>query len=337
MAVYTQLDEDEISKFLKQYDLGDLVAAKGIAEGVENTNYLITTEIADSTKQEDRIYTNYILTLYEKRVRSEDLPFFIGLMRHLASKHIHCPSPILDKNGIALQKLNNRPALITSFLHGICRRNPNKNHCFQLGAELARLHLACLDFTMTRENRLGPKGWQELVQACAPNACNRVQSGLAGLIKDEFNFLNAQWPHLPKDNPELPFGICHADLFPDNVFFIGDTLSGLIDFYFACSDYHAYDLSICLNSWCFERDLSFNLTKASAMIQGYQSVRPLSDQEKHFFPLFTRGSALRFLLTRLYDWINHDSAALVTPHDPLVFARYLRFHQKIKEFSDYCL
>ncbi|MFK7866383.1 MAG: homoserine kinase [Alphaproteobacteria bacterium] len=329
MAVYTFLDETQIEDFLSQYDIGTLISAKGIAEGVENSNYLITTQHQDAQ-------SNYILTLFEKRVNPDDLPFFLGLMQHLAQKNIPCPQPILDQNNVMLKTLAGRKAVIVSFLNGLCKRQPKKQHCAQLGEHLAQMHLSCADFKLRLDNKQNPETWRKLTDLCSPKADN-VKAGLSSVITNEMDHLMRAWPHDKAQHPTLSHGICHADLFPDNVFFIGDQLSGFIDFYFACNDYHAYDLAICLNSWCFEKDYSFNLTLARALLDGYQKIRPLTQDEKAFFPLFARGAAFRFLMTRLYDWINHPPNALVTPHDPLIFYHYLNFHIHAKSPADYGL
>ncbi len=330
MAVYTFLEEEEIADFLTRYQVGTLVSAKGIAEGVENTNYLLTTEQPSTSGVNEQ---HYILTLYEKRVKEEDLPFFIALMQHLAERGVQVPRPIKDRQGQDLQSLGGRKALLTSFLNGLCKRRPQAEHCRQLGSNLAQLHLACKDFEGMRPNALNPQGWQKLVDQCASKA-NTVKTGLSDMIVEEIAYLTHHWP---EQQPDLSFGTCHADLFPDNVFFLKDQLSGLIDFYFACTDFHAYDLAICLNSWCFEKDYSFNLTKAKAMIEGYQSMRPLTKTEQTYFCLFARGAAFRFLMTRLYDWLNTPADALVTPHDPLVFYHYLQFHRHVVGKQDYGL
>jgi homoserine kinase type II len=309
MAVYTEVPDGELNTFLAQYDLGNVVACKGIAEGVENSNYLLRTTRG-----------NYILTLYEKRVAREDLPFFLGLMEHLAAKGLSCPTPIHARDGQTLHELCGRPAVIVSFLEGMWPRRPTERHCQQLGAALADLHLKGRDFTLTRANALSLAGWQKLVAATKDRA-DDVEPGLGKVIVDELAFLDSHWP------ADLEIGVIHADLFPDNVFFLNDRLSGLIDFYFACTDFLAYDLAVCLNAWCFEPDHSFNITKARLMVQAYQSVRPVPAAETAALPLLCRGSALRFLLTRLYDWLNHPPGAFVKPKDPREYLRKLRFHQ----------
>ncbi|MBB4122223.1 homoserine kinase [Martelella radicis] len=319
MAVYTDINEVELKDFLQAYDAGTLLSFKGIAEGVENSNFLLHT---------DRF--PLILTLYEKRVDENDLPFYLGLMQHLAERGISCPLPLPRSDGALYGELCGRPAALISFLEGMWLRKSEAKHCRELGAALARMHIAGHDFDIRRENALSLKGWVDLWDKSAARA-DEVQPGLENEITDELALLEDRWP------VDLPEGVIHADLFPDNVFFIGDELSGLIDFYFACNDFLAYDLAICLNAWCFEKDGAFNVTKARALIEGYQSVRPLNAAEIEALPLLARGSALRFFLTRLYDWLTTPEGALVVKKDPLEYLRYLRFHRSVKSAGEYGL
>jgi len=311
MAVYTEVSDEDLAAFVARYDIGAVLACKGIAEGVENSNYLLQTE-----------HGTYILTLYEKRVARNDLPFFLGLMDHLAARGIPCPTPIHARDGTALHDLAGRPAVIVSFLKGVWPRRIHPFHCTELGNALARLHRAAEGFAITRPNSLALPGWRTLFASCRERA-HEVQDGLARELADELDSLTAQWP------TALPAGVIHADLFPDNVFFLGDRLSGLIDFYFACNDFLAYDLAVCLNAWCFEPDGSFNVTKARLLIAGYRRERPVTADEIEALPILARGSALRFLLTRLYDWLHHPPGAFVKPKDPIEYLRKLRFHRGI--------
>lgn len=317
MAVYTDVTAEELAGFLAGYELGELLSYKGIAEGVENSNFLVHTSTG-----------NYILTLYEKRVAAKDLPFFLGLMQHLASRGISCPLPIKDKKGEALGKVAGRPAAIITFLDGLWIRRPSAVHCAALGEALAKLHLAGLDFDRTRPNALSVDGWRPLFEHCRDRV-NEVQGSLRDLIEKELASLERDWPR------GLPQGVIHADLFPDNVFFLGERLSGMIDYYFACNDALAYDVAICLNAWCFEADHSYNVTKGRALLQNYARVRQLDDAERAALPRLARGAALRFLLTRLVDWFNVPPGALVRPKDPMEYFRKLRFHQQVKSASDY--
>jgi homoserine kinase type II len=318
MAVYTEVSDDELKAFIGEYDLGAVLSCKGIAEGVENSNYLIVTERGP-----------FILTLYEKRVRESDLPYFLGLMEHLAGKGIACPLPVRARDGVALRRLAGRPAAIATFLTGMWPRRMTTSHCAALGSALARFHAAGADFPMTRPNDLSYAGWQALFGRIAPEAADEVQPGLAAEIATELAWLGTHWPDA------LPKGTIHADLFPDNVFFEDERLTGFIDFYFACTDWLAYDLAVCLNAWCFEPDGSFVPVRGRALIQSYETVRPLAPAERAMLPVLARGAALRFLLTRLYDWINHPEGALVKKKDPLEYRRKLAFHQKVTSMADY--
>jgi len=319
VAVYTDITEDDLARFLTAYDAGTLTSYKGIAEGVENSNFLLHT-----TKGA------FILTLYEKRVDPGDLPFFLGLMHHLAEKGLSCPLPLPRNDGALLGELSGRPAAMISFLEGMWLRKPAAKHCHEVGRALAGMHLAGEGFSLTRRNALSVDGWRPLWEKSAARA-DEVETGLQAEIGAELAFLEGHWP------ADLPAGVIHADLFPDNVFFIGDRLSGLIDFYFACNDLLAYDVSICLNAWCFEKDGAFNLTKGMALISGYESVRPLSEAEAAALPLLARGSALRFFLTRLYDWLTTPEGALVVKKDPLEYLRKLRFHRQVAGPAEYGL
>ncbi len=317
MAVYTDVPDDELAAFVRDYDLGDVVSCKGIAEGVENSNFLLRTEAG-----------TFILTLYEKRVEPRDLPFFIALIEHLAGAGIACPTPVKGRDGQALRRLCGRPAAIVGFLDGLWPRRIQPFHCTGVGDALARLHLAGASFAMTRVNSLSLGGWKHL-ETVTRDRADEVQAGLAAEIHDELDRLAGEWPR------DLPSGVIHADLFPDNVFFRGERVSGLIDFYFACTDLLAYDLAICLNAWCFESDGSFNVTKARLLIAAYRAVRPLQESELAALPVLARGGALRFLLTRLYDWLNHPPGALVQRKDPLEYLRKLRFHRGVASVTAY--
>ncbi|MFO1037061.1 MAG: homoserine kinase [Geminicoccaceae bacterium] len=312
MAVYTDIGEPDLVALLAAYDLGTLRSFHGIAEGVENSNFALDTT-------EGR----FILTIYEKRVDPADLPFFLGLMRHLAGKGVPCPLPVAGRDGEVLRQLKGKPAALVSFLDGVWPRRWNAERCHALGKALAELHLAGADFTIRRPNALSLEGWARLRDGCRGKA-DRVEAGLDAEIESELAAMNASWPK------DLPAGVIHADLFPDNVFFEGDRVTGVIDFYFACNDLLAYDLAICLNAWCFEVDGSFNITKGRALLDGYQGLRRLEPAELKALPLLARGSALRFMLTRLYDWLHQVEGALVKPKDPREYLTKLRFHRGVR-------
>jgi homoserine kinase type II len=319
MAVYTDITEIELGAFLKNYPIGELLSYKGIAEGVENTNYLLHTGSG-----------SFILTLYEKRVERADLPFFLGLMQHLAAKGISCPVPVCRNDGEMIGELAGRPAALVTFLEGMWMRRPTVEHCRQVGAALAGLHLAGRDFALERRNALGLAGWKPLWKLSRARA-DEVEPGLAAEVEADLGLLEKDWP------AGLPAGVIHADLFPDNVFFLGGRLSGLIDFYFACTDLLAYDVAVCLNAWCFERDHSFNLTKGAALLGGYVGVRPLEETEAAALPVLAHGAALRFMLTRLHDWLTVPDGSFVKKKDPLEYVRRMRFHRAIRSAAEYGL
>jgi homoserine kinase type II len=323
MAVYTEVSDDALRVFIAEYDLGAVHSCKGIAEGVENSNYLIVTDRGP-----------FILTLYEKRVRENDLPFFLGLMEHLAGKGIACPQPVRARDGVALRRLAGRPAAIATFLTGMWPRTVKPAHCEALGGALARFHAAGADFAMSRSNDLSYAGWRGLNGRIDPAEADALQPGLSAEIATELDWLGAHWPGM-HGLGGLPRGTIHADLFPDNVFFEGDVLSGFIDFYFACTDWLAYDLAVCLNAWCFTADGAFAPERGGALLRSYIAARPLNDVERAVLPILARGAALRFLLTRLYDWINHADGALVRRKDPLEYRRILTFHQGVRSVADY--
>ena len=319
MAVYTEVTDEALATFLDGYDLGRVISFKGIAEGVENSNFLLRTDAGQ-----------FILTLYEKRVHEEDLPFFVGLMEHLARRGVTCPQPVRARDGQALGRLAGRAAAIVTFLDGLWIRRPQARHGAAVGEALARMHEAGAGFALSRPNALSIGGWPALF-AVAERRADEVSPGLAKESAAELAALQAIWP------TDLPSGVIHADLFPDNVFFLGERLSGLIDFYFACNDAFAYDLAICLNAWCFEPDGAFNVSKGMAMIDGYQRLRPLGPEEIEALPILARGSALRFMLTRLVDWLDVPAGAKVVPKNPLEYLVKLRFHQKVVSARDYGL
>ena len=319
MAVYTDVAADELARFIANYDIGELLSYKGIAEGVENSNFLLHTGAG-----------NFILTLYEKRVAEDDLPFFLGLMEHLASRGITCPQPVKNKQGGVLGRLAGRPAAVVTFLDGLWIRRPNPTHCAAVGDVLARLHLAGSGFKLKRANALSLRSWRSLYNQAKLRG-DDVRDGLCAEIARELDVLEKIWPR------DLPQGVIHADLFPDNVFFLGDRLSALIDFYFACNDALSYDVAVTLNAWCFEADHAFNFTKGRFLLEGYQRVRPLLSEEREALPLLARGAALRFLLTRAYDWLHTSSDALVSRKDPVEYLRRLEFHRSVRAPSDYGL
>jgi homoserine kinase type II len=317
MAVYTQVDDQTLAEFLSQYDVGEATSFKGIAEGVENSNYLLETTKA-----------RFILTLYEKRANPEDLPYFLEMTEHLANAGIPAPLPIHARDGVALRTLAGRPACLISFLTGVSVKQPDNDHCAALGAMLAKMHLAADGFEGTRTNDLSLSGWHRLADATAARA-DEVAPGLAEVIRAELEFLDANWPK------GLPMGTTHTDLFPDNVLFTGHEITGVIDFYFGCTDMFAYDLAVCINAWCFDAEQRFIGARAKRLTEMYDMFRDLGPDEIAALPILCRGAALRFLLTRLYDWLNPVAGAVVRPHDPLEYLRKLKFHQQVRDAADY--
>lgn len=319
MAVYTQVNDDELRRFVAGHGLGELHWCKGITEGVENTNYMVETDAG-----------KFILTIYERRVKAEDLPFYLGLMEHLAAKGIACPLPVRDANGAQIAKLAGREAALVTFLDGMSVKVPGPRHCALVGETLARMHLAGLDYPRQLENALGPAGWEPLYGRFRDRV-EEVMPGLGTLIEAELAALIPAWP------AKLARGVIHADLFPDNVFFLGDRLSGVIDFYFACTDMLAYDIAVCINAWCFDAERRFERGKAAALLAGYQTVRKLDEAERNALPTLARGAALRFLLTRAEAWLLTPADALVKPHDPSDYVARIHQHREMTSAHAYGL
>ena len=314
MAVYTHVPAEDIDAFLTRYDAGRLVSAKGIAEGVENSNYLLETTGADGHGH------RYILTLYEKRVDEADLPFFMDLLDHLGARGCLVPRFIPDREGRRLQQLGGRPACLIEFLTGISVTEPTAGQAGAAGAALGQMHKAAEGFGGERRNALDLAGWHELAVKCGGHF-DEVAPGLDTRIADELAFLDAHWP------TELPHAVIHADLFPDNVLMLGEEVTGLIDFYFSCTDIRAYDLAVTHSAWCFSNDgAHFFADRSTALLAGYERTHGLSEAERAAFLILCRGAALRFLLTRAYDWINTPPDALVTRKDPLAYLRRLEFY-----------
>jgi len=309
MAVYTDITDDELAALLADFDLGAPLAFKGIAEGVSNSNFLLETEAG-----------RFILTVYEARTNPDDLPYFLELMRWLARRGYPSAEPMADRQGRLIKHVRGKPCAITGFLNGLSVRRPTAAHCREAGVGLAGLHLAGEGFAMSRENDLGQAAWVQMF-AGLEGAADGLKPGLAKTIAADLEMLAARWPK------GLPAGVCHADFFPDNVFFTGGKFSGAIDFYFACTEAFAYDVAVALNAWCFEPDGSFNITSARQFLSGYQTLRPLSDAERGVLPVLAHGAAMRFFLTRLYDWGATPAGALVKPKDPLEYERKLAVHR----------
>ena len=320
MAVYTEVSDTALRDYLALYNIGELVSVKGIAEGVENTNYLLMTDQG-----------RYILTLYEKRVASEDLPFFLGLKEHLSKRGLNCPLPVHQRDGAMIGELAGRPAAIITFLDGAWPKQPEAHHCAELGRSLAQMHVAGEGFALSRKNTLAPADWRPLWEKAAARAAELFPE-IAAQVEADLNTLDANWP------TDLPQGIIHADLFPDNVFFMSNKLTGMIDFYFACNDALAYDVAICINAWCFSKDgQTFYPENARAIVENYHTIRPLSAEEQTALPILCLGAAMRFALTRLYDWINTPEGSLVVKKDPQDYFNRMVFHREAKDLKAYGL
>lgn len=313
MAVYTHVSAEMMARFLGDFDTGELISFKGIAEGVENSNFLVETRGGTDGHR-------FILTLYEKRVDPEDLPFFMALLDHLAERGCRVPRAIADRQGVQIKQLAGRPACLIEFLEGVSLSNPNPAQATAAGTALAAMHRAVADFTSTRPNSMGIASWHDLAAKCA-GQWQQIDPTLETLVREELALLDAHWP------AGLPQSVIHADLFPDNVLMLGNAVSGLIDFYFSCSDARAYDLAVTHSAWCFSADgTTFDHALSDALLDGYRSALTLSDAELAALPILARGAALRFTLSRAYDWINTPADAMVTRKDPMAFARRLAFY-----------
>ena len=320
MAVYTKLSKKELVDFFSKYNLGQLSNYQEIKEGIENTNYFIQTEQG-----------KFILTLYEKRVEEKDLPFFISLMRNLFDNNFPSPNPIINKNGSYISEILNKKAAVVSFLDGVAKKVLNPNECYQVGTYAAKLHLITKDLVAKRRNKLSLNSWKEIYNK-VKRGCSKIHPNLSHIIEKNLNEIEKNWPK------NIPSGIIHADLFPDNIFFKNNKLSGIIDFYFSCNDYYAFEIAICLNALCFEgknENLSFNVTKAKKFIEGYSNIRKLTEDEKKCLKTLCQGAAMRFLLTRVFDYLNLTEGAIVKIKDPVEYLKRLEFHDSVKNYQDY--
>jgi homoserine kinase type II len=317
MAVYTKLEHQEVRQFLEQYNINDFKDYKGITEGVENTNYLIKTSEQD-----------YILTIYEKRVDENDLPFFIKLLSYLSENKFPCPKPIANKNNEKINRIKNKNAALVTFLNGQSKNKITSEECFEIGKITAQLHEITKKFDINRKNNLSIENWDSIFEKTIKQKIDLDES-IIKKTKNYLNFLKDKWPK------NLPQGIIHADLFPDNIFFTNNKVSGIIDFYFACNDFFAYEIAICINSLCFDNNSTFNMTKAKNLIDGYTSIRTLSEDEKKYLPILSMGAAMRFFLTRLYDFYHTDNKADVKIKDPFEYLKKIEFHSTIKNFNEY--
>ena len=320
MAIYTKLSENNLKEFFLKYNLGKLLNYKGIKEGIENTNYFIQTDKG-----------KFILTIYEKRVEEKDLPFFMGLMRNLFDANFPSPEPIVNKNGNYVTEISGKKAAVVSFLDGSAKKNLNPNDCHKVGIQAAKLHLITKKLTGKRENKLSVNSWRKIYKKVQKD-CSKIHPNLTKTIEKNLDEIENNWPK------NIPSGIIHADLFPDNIFFKDNKLTGIIDFYFSCNDYYAFEIAICLNALCFEgkkENLSFNVTKAKKFIDGYSSIRKLDENEKKSLKILCQGAAIRFLLTRVFDYLNLTEGALVKIKDPIEYLKRLEFHDSVNNYQDY--
>ncbi len=320
MAIYTKLSENNLKEFFLKYNLGKLLNYKGIQEGIENTNYFIQTDKG-----------KFILTVYEKRVEEKDLPFFMGLMKNLFDANFPSPEPIINKNGNYVTEISGKKAAVVSFLDGSAKKNLNPNDCHKIGIQAAKLHLITKKLIVKRENKLSVNSWRKIYKKVQKD-CSRIHLNLTKTIEKNLDEIENNWPK------NIPSGIIHADLFPDNIFFKDDKLTGIIDFYFSCYDFYVFEIAICLNALCFEgqkENLSFNVTKAKKFIDGYSSIKKLTEEEKKSLKILCQGAAMRFLLTRVFDYLNLTEGALVKIKDPIEYLKRLEFHNSVRDYKDY--
>ena len=320
MAVYTNLSRNNLIEFFSKYDLGKLLNYKGIQEGIENTNYFIQTDKG-----------RFILTVYEKRVDEKELPFFIGLMQNLAEANFPSPKTIINRNGNYVTEILNKKAAVVTFLNGAAKKNLTPDNCMEVGIFAAKLHAITKNLSGKRENKLSINSWRKIYNNVKKD-CSKIHPNLAKIVEKNLDEIERGWPK------NIPSGIIHADLFPDNIFFKSNRLIGIIDFYFSCNDFYAFEIAICLNALCFEgksENLSFNVTKAKKFIDGYSKIRNLSEEEKKFIKILCQGAAIRFLLTRVFDYINLTEGALLEIKDPLEYLKRLEFHNNVTCYQDY--
>ncbi|WP_066555733.1 homoserine kinase [Croceicoccus bisphenolivorans] len=314
MAVYTRIGAEAMATLIAQFDVGELTSAKGIAEGVSNSNWIIETTQA-----------RFILTVYEERTEVEELPFFLGLLDHLAAAGCPVPKTMHDRSGAAFREFaadtgETKTLALIEFLPGVSADNPTPAQAEAVGHALAQIHLAAMDYPRSRANSMGPDAWRGFVKGCA-GRWQEIDARLA-VVPDAVETVIAG---LPED---LPGSVIHADLFPDNVLLVGDEVSGLIDFYFACTGPMAYDIAVTHAAWSFTPDgKSQDPAIGQAILRGYEAVRPLSDAEREALPLLAEAASLRFLLTRAYDWLNTPADALVTRKDPMAFFERYEFYR----------
>ena len=320
MAVYTKLNKGSIEEILSNYNLGVLDTFHGIEEGIENTNYFLSIN-----------KKKFILTIYEKRVKSNELPFFSDLMTHLNKAGFKCPVPIINNQKKTITQFEDKNLMLVSFLEGKAKQNLSPDNCKSIGIEVARMHELTKNFRLKRQNSLSIQSWRRMFDS-VKDQCSKLHTDLPKLIEENLKNVEKNWPH------DLPKGIIHADLFHDNIFFLKESFSGIIDFYFSCEDFFSFEIAICFNALCFDgvkENLSFNVTKAKNFVDGYSSIRKLTDQEKQSIKVLSQGAALRFLLTRVFDALNTIEGAIVKIKDPIEYLKRLDFHKNAKNHEDY--
>jgi len=320
MAIYTKVSKNDLEEFFSKYNLGKVENFRGIKEGIENTNYFIQTS-----------KNKFILTIYEKRVQEKDLPFFMSLMRNLFDANFKSPEPIINRNGNYITEIVGKKAAVISFINGGSKKNLTPENCKEVGSEIAKMHMITKNLAAKRKNELSLDSWKKIYQN-VKEACFKIHPQLSKIIEENLVEVEKNWP------TNLPAGIIHADLFPDNIFFNKNKFNGIIDFYFSCNDFYAFEIAVCLNALCFEgtkENLSFNVTKAKKFIDGYSKIRKISDDEKNSLKILSQGAALRFLLTRVFDYINLKKGAIVKIKDPIEYLKRLEFHNNVKNYQDY--
>ena len=320
MAIYTKLSDDNIKEFFSKYNLGKVIKHQGIQDGIENTNYFVETK-----------KNKFILTIYEKRVNEKDLPFFMGLMKNLFDSNFPSPEPMINNNGNYITEILGKKAAIVSFVNGSAKKNLTSKDCYAVGEMTAKLHTITKDLNLKRENRLSVNSWNKIYKKIKED-CSKIQKDLPLIIERNLNEIESDWPK------NIPSGIIHADLFADNIFFKNNKLTGVIDFYFSCHDFYAFEIAICLNALCFEginQNLSFNVTKAKKFIDGYSNIRRLTEEEKKSLKILSQGAAMRFLLTRVFDYLNLIEGAVVKVKDPIEYLKRLEFHNNVNNYQDY--
>ena len=319
MAVYTKINKKDISYINKKFEIDKIIKFKGIKQGIENTNYLLKSK-----------NSKFILTIFEKRVSQKEIPFFMKLMDQLNNFKINCPKPLKNKSGNYLIKIKNKTACIVSFLKGKDKKKLNLKNCYDIGKLIAQMHLSSKKIKLFRKNSMGIENLNPLLNSIKFKSKKFIN--LEKFLRNNFKDIKKEWP------AGLPNGIIHGDLFIDNIFFKNNKLSGIIDFYFAANDYFMYEIAICVNALCFDKKNSkflINKKKVKNLIKGYESFRKISIKEKNSLNILCRGAAMRYFLTRLYDYTNTPKTALIKIKDPREYYQKIVIHNNLKTYKDY--